>query len=62
MRITGMCLVLAVLENGNLLKPPFINTSFSVSHFIHLYSITMALPSFNFSKIISVFAITYWHV
>ena len=57
-RITGMCLALAVLEIGNLLKPLFINISFLVSHFIHLYSITKALPSFNFSKIFSVFAIT----
>jgi len=57
-RIIGMCLALAVLENGNLLEPLFISTSFSVSHFIQQYSITMALPSFNFSKIISVFTRT----
>jgi hypothetical protein len=58
MRIIGMCLSLAVLENGTLLEPLFRNPSFSVSHFIQLYSITTALPSFNFSKIISVFART----
>jgi hypothetical protein len=58
-RITGMCLALAVLQNGNLLKPLYTNTSLSVSHFIHLYSIIMALPLFNLSRIISAFAITY---
>jgi hypothetical protein len=56
MRITGMCLALAVLENGNLLRPLHINTSLSVSHFIRLYSVTMALLSFTFSKIIPAFA------
>ena len=58
MRITGMCLALAVLENCNLLKPLFINKSLSVSHYINLYSIIMPLHLFIFSKIISVFART----
>jgi hypothetical protein len=49
-RIIGMCLALAVLENSTLLEPLFINTLFSVSHFIQLYSITTALPSFNLAK------------
>lgn len=40
--ITGMCLALAVLENGNLLEPLSINTRFSVSLFIQLYNITTA--------------------
>jgi len=53
-----MCLALAVLENGSMLKPLFTNTLISVSQFIHLYSITIALPSFHLSKTISVLART----